>query len=267
MRFGFFLLVLTILIGGLFVLKPDSLPFDIGEYFDSMNYERDVRIVGLDLLKPETVRHLLPKGKSNIWWNNNRQLIAMDLMQHRLIAQATIENCKDRSLAQKFSCFDIKIRERQPKYIALMEKGAWVLGEDGAFIVPLTDKRVAEFEQNKTDLKMIKGLKLDAARSPDLMRARFNYVRELIERVEGETGHHIDWLDLSSNGEVHFKFVDLNPEVVLPYMEDSHLGPIELTDRLIKLKLILQDLAGRENQTQKIDLGFDRMAVVKSEIK
>jgi len=228
-------------------------------------YRKSVNITGLKLLSDADLKLEGYAERSNLWWLFNRAEIEQALRSNALIQEVNLSPCSLLS----FSCFNLKIEERNPELLASMGKGIWLVGSDGGFISPIPgeesfnqklkqliqDKKIKSLNQNV----IVTGLLPNDA-SLNILKPRFEYVKNAIGNIEAETALKVKKVQINDSGEMEVKFENF------PFLAVFGVGQ-HSADRLGKevrrLTRILKEFKGREENLQRIDLAFDALAVVK----
>lgn len=219
-------------------------------------YEKEILIAGDTNLSDKTIRDLLPTERSNLWWWMNMDLIEASLKKSPWIAKAIIHPCAT-SILELWGCFVVSIEERKPSFLLNEGDVIWLVGQDGGFISPLTP-RLKDLFQKRT-LKLLRGF-YDDNPSTDLFNARFHYVREAIEIIEKRTRKRVSSVELLPGGEIEVSFENCPYQVVFSGGSES-AEPLHF--ELDRLEALLDQLADREDSIEKIDLAFNKLAVVK----
>jgi hypothetical protein len=220
--------------------------------------EKELNISGLQVLNRVDILKELPVSKSVAWWLTNAREVEAALEKNVLVQKATVHRCSDFSLR----CFEISIVERQPTFIAALGDRVWLIGEDGGFITPIPRKQFEAKGVNvvpgKTPI-LVEGL-LSESVSPDLAKARIQYVKLVIGAVENELALRVSWVGLRDNGETALKFVGRDFEAVFD-VADQDMGRVREESQ--RLKTVLSQLGDKAADVARIDLAFDKVAVVK----
>lgn len=240
------------------VALPSPLPV-----FGSFWQQKTITLSGISMLDSLDIETRLPVDKSVLWWHLHRQEIESELKRNPLIQAAEISRCRTLS----FSCFRVHIAEREPAFIALVGNKSWIVGSDGAFMAPLPETNVdrAMLRRGKEEFRpaVVRGLLLEGA-SPDVVKARFDYIRQSIGSIEGITGRHIRSVDMQQNGEMRVLFEDLD---ILVTFDVATEQPERLADEALRLKTLLERLQGKEKTIKAIDLAYHKLGVVEFHIQ
>jgi hypothetical protein len=228
-------------------------------------YTKKINISGNNRLDYNEVKQTMPMEKSVAWWLMNRNSIEEKLLANPLIESAVLNPCGYSS----WGCFNVKISERKPEYIALLGNKPWLIGSDGGFISPLDnilDKK-SGFKMAVSDLKdsvMIKGL-LEKDYSPDVLQAKINFLSQAISTIEKKIKLKVKEAEVNSDSEIAVKFKGHDFGARFTF-DDASIAKIE--DQSQRLKKIMGEYSNRLDEIKEIDLAFEHIAVVKkTEIK
>jgi len=230
-------------------------------------FTKKIRVSGLNNVTEAEVRESLPLDESVFWWLLNSKRVVEKLRSNMYVSDALTLPC-DEWILPDWGCFDIKVIERKPTYIAFIDNESWLIGAEGAFMFPvssgaLTDEeqkvRFAEVEQKYGKLKVIKGLSRKNA-SPEVVKARFDYATKALKTVERVTGLKVTSGDLSKNGEL---FVAMGSPEIRARFDFAKEDWKALQEQAARLKILLRELDGKEKDISEIDLAYQRLAVVK----
>ncbi|MBX7145000.1 MAG: FtsQ-type POTRA domain-containing protein [Oligoflexia bacterium] len=219
--------------------------------------DKEVQLSGLELLDAAEVRKLLPMQNSFAWWRLNGEEVERQLERHALIQAARVRPCGATSLR----CFLVEIRERKPAFLAKIGEKIWLLGADGGFMSPVPPNRVAAGLEVAPGQKAIwvKGLGA-ASPAPEAVRLKLQYVRKLVDLVEGGVPEKVSEVELMPSGETAVRFQGLG--FVAIFDVDSSSDATRITDEAARLQKLLQELGPRKADLAKVDLAFNKMAVV-----
>ena len=210
-------------------------------------YGKDISYRGLSRLQSEDIEVRLPMDASVWWWNFNTAVIEAGLREHPLIQDAAIERCTQLS----WRCFRVVIKERHPRYILEIGQYRWVIGEDGGFITTAPDSAALP---NTT---VIRGIG-DLHSSPDLVRGRLDHLRRALQVLEGQVGAPAKSVDFAPNLEFTVLFDGVPFPVRLDLSNDGQLIPRQAR----RLKKLLEEFSGRLEAIERVDLAYEKVAVV-----
>ena len=229
-------------------------------YTEDLLYDKTLKFAGLKLLLESDIASSLPLDKSVAWWLFNRSKIEIEMESHSLIADTSIERCA----WWKFACFSLQVKERVPTFIALSDKNAWVVADDGAFITPIPPSRIEKAMFKRPDGEYVEPPVVDGLfvgdDNPELSRARSVYINNAILEIEKDTGRSIEKVSIRDNGELEILLRESSFLIVF----DKSYGEVEkLKDQIVRFNKIMEQFKGRERTIASIDLAFNSLAVVR----
>lgn len=210
-------------------------------------FGKDIAFTGLVRLQPEDLEVRLPMDQSVLWWNVNSATVEASIRAHPLVEYAEVRRCERLSLR----CFKIEITERVPRYIVEFGGERWLVGVDGGFMTTLGQN------EGLPNMVVITGLG-DASSSPDIVRGRFEQLRQALAIIERQAGLRIVAVEFQSNLEFTAKFAGLPFPVLFDMSNDGELVPVEAR----RLQRLLEEFAGRLSGIKRVDLSYNKMAVV-----
>ncbi|MCB0318176.1 MAG: FtsQ-type POTRA domain-containing protein, partial [Bdellovibrionales bacterium] len=233
---------------------------NIETFSEEVLYEKTIQVKGLELLNEIDIEAFLPVDKSVIWWLFNRSKIETEIETQSLVADAKVNRCQ----WWKFACFYLEIKERIPMFIALSDKNAWVVADDGAFITPLHPSKIerAMFKRATGEYvkpAIVKGL-FTEENSPEVSLARSKYINTAILKIEKETSKSIERVSIRDNGELEVIFRGSSYLVVF---DKSYGEEGKLSDQIFRFNKIIEQFKDRERVLASIDLAFNALAVVR----
>lgn len=219
--------------------------------------EKQIQLSGLELLDPIEVRKLLPMQKSFAWWRMNSDQVQRQLEQHALIQSALVRPCEQTSLR----CFSVEIQERKPAFLARIGDKVWLLGADGGFMAPVPAAKASGGLEIGPGRKAIwvKGVG-DSSVSPETIRLKIQYVRKVVDLVEAGVSEKVSEVELLPTGETALRFQGLALNAIFDVNSESAANRI--SDEAARLQKLLQELGPRKADLAKVDLAFNKMAVV-----
>ena len=183
-------------------------------------------------------------------------------MQSPLIAAAVVRPCSGLSL----DCFVLTVEERQPAFIAVMadESRAWLVGQDGGFIAPLTHKQFQEgvlrvFGEKARRLVVVRGL-WGAKSSPDEVKNRLQWVTQSLRALSEGSSLAIREVQLRESSEIRVLF-DEAPFPVLFELSAEALP--DLSEKGRQLKRLIAELGQQKGTVREVDFALKKMAVVR----
>lgn len=228
-------------------------------FLTDVAFTKDISVIGANFVTEEEVRNALPLTQSAFWWLVNPNEVVTTLRQNKYVASAKVEPCSEWIL-DKWGCFRVEIDEHEPKFLVNEGGKAWLAGSEGAYLKPISETdNEASLTEEFGDLTTISGL-ARADSSPDLVLARFQYVRNTIGIIEHAVGMGIKNAELSPNGELTVSFIETPIRARFAFAKDKW-G--ELKEETVRLKTLLSEIKGREETIELIDLAYERLAVVK----
>ncbi len=216
--------------------------------------DKELRIDGLQALSRAEVEKLLPLNRSVPWWHLNATEIQAKLSQMSWVQEAKVESCPD-SWGSRWGCFVVRIKERQPMFLATFEGNPWVIDREGSFLVPQPELESRQFAGK---LISVKGLAA-TANSPDLVRAQLSAAAVVCNTIEKEVAKPIRELEFLGQGDFAVSFEGLPFPVVFAGGRDAK---IPLAEQGVRCAALLKQLKTRFSDVAKIDLAFDRVGVV-----
>jgi len=222
--------------------------------------ERQLRVQGNSLLSESAIQNLLPYEKNNLWWKRHLPELKSSLLKSPLIESVELVSCSYLSI----NCYQIIVKERTPALIALVrdESKAWVVGEDGGFIAPLTNE---QFRRGALDSFGPAGKKLLIVRglwgpksSSDEVHARVKRLLVASEALDIGAELPIELLTLKDNLELETQYATLPFPVTYDLASDT---AEELREKAKRLRIILSEFEGRYQEVKKIDLAYNRLGI------
>ena len=210
-------------------------------------YGKDLSFAGLSRLQPEDLEVRLPMDRSVLWWNINSASVEASIRAHPLVEYAEVRRCGGVS----FRCFNISITERVPRYIVEIGGQRWLVGVDGGFMTTVAPN------EGLPNMVLIEGLG-DASSSPDIVKGRFEQLRQALSIIERYAARPIIKVDFQSNLEFLVSFAGLPFPVLFDMSNDGELIPVEAR----RLQRLLEEFAGRLTGIKRVDLSYNKMAVV-----
>ena len=250
-----------------FCLYPETgqelktLPGETYSALREIAFTKEISISGVDLVSEETVRNSLPLDESVFWWLINSDEVVADLRKDKYISHVEVEPCSD-WIVDNWGCFDIRVDERDPKYLVKFNDSYWLLGEEGAFIEPVsysTQDDRSSLTSKYGELVPVSGLSGEST-SPEIVTARFEYVRKALAIIENGLQIGIKDAELTPQGELIVTLRSPEVRARFDYLKDN--WP-QLKEEISRLRVLLQEVKGTESDIDLIDLAYERLAVVK----
>ncbi len=231
-------------------------------FLRDITFTKEIQVYGTNQVGEEVVRKLLPLDESVFWWITNSDEVVEDLKKNIYVADASATSCAD-WIVDRWGCFNIQVKERDPTYLVYLEKNPWVVGADGVFMFPLHSQRnISDLDAHSdrhARLKEINGISKENV-SPDVVKARFNYTVKALKTIERVTGLELSGADLSRNGELLVSFYESNIKARFEFSKDDWKL---LEEEALRLKILLRELENSKEQVEEIDLAYKQLAVVK----
>jgi hypothetical protein len=228
--------------------------------FNSIFYERKIVLLGVKNVNKDDISQLLPNHSNNIYWWIFKSSVEKNIQKLKLVDQALISFC-DTDFVPK--CFTINIIEKFPQFIAISGNKAILLDSSGLELESVTNEKLSDrlsqlvSTENKKP-KLIVGL-YTADSSSDQILARFNYIKNSISKIEAESKIEFSKIELLSSGELLIKPSKANFNI---QFDNTWENSENLTEQIKRLKLVLGEISHRLNEVKKIDLAYNRLAVV-----
>ena len=252
-------LLTTISIGALLALdNPDRFRAASGAVIDHgrrLWAEKEVRIDGLYLLSRAEIERQLPLDRPVAWWHMHATEIQSKLSQNAWVDEATVTSCPD-SWASRWGCFLVRVKERRPTFIAVVDGSPWVIDRHGSFLAPPGELQSRNFSGRLIAVKGIAGSRT----APDILRSQLSVASKLSETLEREVARRVVNLELLGQGDFAAEFEGVPFPIVFAAGEDAK---ISLTEQGARCSALLKQLAPRFPEVEKVDLAFNRVGVVR----
>ncbi len=238
----------------LFVTSRDV----VGGWWQRNFQEKQVRLEGLKWLSRTEIERVLPLERSVLWWMFNAPVIQAKVAESPWIGEAAVERCGE-SLLSEWGCFVVSVQERAPRFLAVVDDEAWVISDDGSFLLPASSAMKESSEDRYRGLVTIEGL-ASRHQSPDLVRSQVALASTTIETLEKTVKLKVKGVDFVGRGDVSVLFERLSFPIIFSASRDASISLQEQGERCAKL---LAQLNGRLAEVDKIDLAFSQVGVVK----
>lgn len=223
------------------------------DFNQSLNYEKKIYTKGLELVDQSYVQNALQTSgfdrKSVWWWWLNKSTVESSLRANPFIDQVKLESCQDSYLR----CYIINITERQPEFVAEISGSLWLIGADGKFLMPIQKSSL----QRLKSFKYIKGLE---GLSPQSAQGQINYIISALKVVQQEISQPVTLVEYLDKAELRISFEQIFTKVRFSYVENDFEVLREKTKRF---KQALNELGDKAKLVNELDLGFDKVGVVK----
>lgn len=220
---------------------------------------KEVRIEGLRLVPRDEVERVLPLTRSVGWWMMNETSIKARIAENPWIKGVEMSACQG-AIMPKFGCFQLTIEERKPRFLALVDDERWIIGEDGALIMPSKGTAPGLSDEAFGKLTPLYGL-ASRVTAPERFQAQLEVARTSIRVLEGAVGLPVESLTFEGRGDLTVDFVSLPFPVIFGAASGDPAPVIE--DQGQRLKALLAQLKDRLGDIQRIDLAFSKVGVVK----
>ena len=222
-------------------------------------FEKELRIQGIEVIQENAIRSALPLERSNLWWRLHLSALEAPVSSIPLIKETHISACSWISLG----CFSIAVQERKAAFVALSkdEAKAWIIGEDGGFIAPITHEQfrmgvLDVFGDQSRDFVIVRGLWSERY-SPDEIRSRILALSLAIKIFHEELIYDIDRITLGEGRDFEIQFRKL------PFPVVFELDTTTLREASKRLRNLIGDLRGSFDSVDHIDLAFHSMGVMR----
>jgi POTRA domain, FtsQ-type len=220
---------------------------------------KEIRIDGLKLVPRDEVERVLPLSRSVGWWMMNETSIKARIAENPWIKGVQMSACKG-AILPKFGCFQLSIEERDPRFLALVDDERWIIGEDGALIIPAKGSAPGLTDERFSKLIPLYGL-ASRVTAPERFQAQLQLAQTAIRALEVGVGLPVESITFEGRGDLSVDFSSLPFPVVFGAPSVDALPVIE--DQGQRLKALLAQLKDRLNDIQRIDLAFSKVGVVK----
>ncbi len=229
-----------------------------GDWWQRNFQDKEVRLEGLKWLSRTEIERVLPLERSVVWWLFNAPVVQAKVAESPWVGGVAVERCGE-SMLSEWGCFVVSVKERAPRFLAVVDDEAWVISEDGSFLLPAESAMKENSEDRYRGLVTIEGL-ASRHQSPDLVRSQVALAATVIESLEKALKLRVKGVDFLGRGDVSVSFERLAFPIVFSASRDAAVSLQEQGERCAKL---LTQLNGRLNEVDKIDLAFSQVGVVK----
>jgi hypothetical protein len=219
---------------------------------------KEVRIQGLKVLSRTEIERSLPLSKSVGWWMVNETSIKARVAENPWVSGVEVESCAG-ALLPKYGCFVVTVQERGPRFLAVVDNERWIIGEDGALIVPASSPDMRLPEESLKGLVPLSGL-ASRVSAPERSRAQLSLAQGAISVLERSVQRSVRSISFEGKGDMSVAFERVPFPVVFSASSDS-VAVIE--DQGLRLKALLSQLKDRLGEIDKVDLAFSKVGVVK----
>lgn len=240
---------------------------NIAEVGHGALYDKAVSINDLHLLERKDVQGLLPQDRSIFWWLLHGEQIEAALTSNPMISEARVETCGERWY-QNWGCFRLKLKERMPEYATVSGEKAWLIGENGTFLAPMSRRAFEQpgFQQEMARLlgqsggpmRILQGI-FDKSGSPELAKGRVLFLQRAVKDIERGAALRVQSAELLPNQELSVRFAGFNFPVIFAAGENQNPTVEEQAGRFKRLSA---EFGPRISSVRKVDLAFNKIGVV-----
>ena len=155
-------------------------------------------------------------------------------------------------MINKWGCFHLKVTERQPRFVVGMNRKPWLVSDDGIFL------RTAANAKEVEGMVRVEGVSVENT-SPDIVRSRFEGVRDLVELIKNKSGQDVERVSVQPQNEAK---VIMRGNSFPVLMNLPVAGDARSEDQVLRYARLMKEFSGRESQIQRLDLTLNRAAVV-----
>lgn len=220
---------------------------------------KEIRIDGLRLVPRDEVERVLPLNRSVGWWMLNETTIKARIAENPWIKSVQLSSCAG-ALIPKFGCFQISIEERKPRFLALVDDERWIIGEDGALIIPSKGNAPGLSDETFRALVPLYGL-ASRVMTPDRFQAQLQLAQTAIRVLERSVDLPVESITFEGRGDIAVDFATI-PFPVIFGATAVDASPV-IEDQGRRLKALLAQLKDRLPDIEKVDLAFSKVGVVK----
>lgn len=219
---------------------------------------KEVRISGLRLIARADIERVLPLQKSVGWWMLNSTSINARVAENPWVSKVDVESCPG-TILPRFGCFVISVEERKPRFLAEVDSERWVIGDDGALIVPANATNLPLSIDEVRRLVPLYGL-ASRVQSPERSHAQLTLAQGAIPVLEKAVDRPVRSLTFESRGDISVTFEQVPFPVVFGAPSDSMTV---LEDQGKRFRALMGQLRDRFSEIERVDLAFSKVGVVK----
>ena len=220
---------------------------------------KEIRIDGLKLIPRDEVERVLPLTRSVGWWMLNETSIKARIAENPWVKSVQLAACEGALLPQ-FGCFQLSIEERNPRFIALVDEERWIIGEDGALIIPAKGNAPGLTDDMFRALVPLYGL-ASRVTTPERFQAQLQLAQTAIRVLESSVELPVESITFEGRGDIAVDFANLPFPVIFGAPPVDSSPAIE--DQGRRLKALLSQFKDRLPDIQRVDLAFSKVGVVK----
>jgi hypothetical protein len=225
-------------------------PHIYGGIMDSLRI-KEIRFKVSGGLNADYPRSLLTENRNALYWLFFSKKIQQAYAKDLLFESVSLERCE----FFNFFCYQVEVFGREPSLIQFVGKRSWLVDSHGTVIRPIT---LAQAEAMNFNLPRVVLLPNGVSLSPQVVAARRNFALRLLSFLE-KLGLRGEELFFDQKGELVLKLKNYSFEVVLEFKPGKYK---RLHRQLDRLKFIINDLGEAHGAVKKIDLAFERQAVI-----
>lgn len=222
---------------------------------------KEVRITGLHSISREEVERVLPLNRSVGWWMLNETSIKARVAENPWVKSVSLSSCKGKFLPT-FGCFDLVVDERKPRFIALVDDERWIIGEDGALIIPAKGDAPGLTDETLRSLVPLYGL-ASLVSAPDRSHAQLKLAQDAIRVLESSVDLPVESITFAGKGDIVVDFSRLPFPVVFGASSTASDSSQVVGDQAKRLRALLEQLKDRLPEIEKVDLAFSKVGVIK----
>jgi POTRA domain, FtsQ-type len=219
---------------------------------------KEVRITGLQRLRRSDIERSLPLQRSVGWWMMNSTNIIARVAENPWVSKAEIESCPGGFLP-KFGCFVVAVRERSARFIASVDSERWVIGDDGALIVPASSSALPLSDEEMRHLIPLNGL-VSRVQNPERSHAQLTLAQGAITVLERAVERSVTSVTFEGRGDLTVTFDRVPFPVTFGAPSDSM---VVLEDQGRRFRALATQLRDRLGEIERVDLAFSKVGVVK----
>lgn len=189
---------------------------------------------------------LLTSNRNIFFWSFFKSKIVAPYLQDSIFKSVQLERCS----FFNFYCYEIFIQARTPAFLEKGAAGVWLVDSEGVVLRKV--QNLDSWDLPLVDLR-------EPGLSPQVLNSRQRSAFFVIQEFKKVAGVTLRELSFTASGEVALVFAEY-PFVLL--LEPSFSEPDKLRTQLDRFRYILKDLGVALNAVARIDLAFDRQAVI-----
>lgn len=248
-----FLVFILVLFSFAFFLARNQQAYESAHKFSkdisALFNQRKVLISGNTLITSEEISSRLPEG-NNIWWALNLPLIEKSLLTEALFKEIEVSRCSLLAI----NCYQIKIEEEEPAFLATFSSTNWLINSQGKFLLPVSISMTEKLSEKYPQI-----LISDKAK-PALTVSQTFFLGDRAAALQRISGWDVQNIKFESDGDVRVKFRNLDPQVIF---NTEVLESSEISREISKLQYVIEDLNKSEKNAIEIDFGIKDRGVIR----